>query len=163
MANPFGEQLGQVATAVPGPKSHEYAERLIKVESPAASTIKKGDIPIVWDETRGANIKDVDGNVFVDLIAGFCVASTGHSNPRIVEAIYRQQPAALAGVQPGDVVTHWGGTEITCVSQLAMAVADAQIGANVEVRLIRGREPLTVTVRVAQQPRGQDGQAVEGI
>ncbi len=80
-----------------------------------------------------------------------------------VEAIYRQQPAAVAGVQPADVVTHWGGAEITCVSRLTMAVADARIGADVQVRLIRGREPLTVTVCVAQQPQGQDGQAVEGI
>ena len=86
----FGTMLPKMVTEAPGPKSKEYAERLIKVESPAASTIKKGDVPIFWDETRGANIKDADGNVYVDLIAGFCVASTGHSNPRIADAICDQ-------------------------------------------------------------------------
>lgn len=91
----FGTMLPKIVTSVPGPKSKAYAERLIKVESPAASTIKKGEIPIFWEETRGANIKDVDGNIFVDLTSGFCVASAGHSNPRIAEAIAEQARKCL--------------------------------------------------------------------
>ncbi len=46
--------------------------------------------PIVWAEALGANVKDVDGNVFVDLTAGFGVASAGHRNPTIVSAGQRQ-------------------------------------------------------------------------
>jgi len=95
MAEQFGTMLPKVVTRVPGPKSAEYAERLIKVESPAANTVQKGETPIFWERTRGANIEDVDGNVFVDMISGFCVAATGHSNPRIVEAMHQQAQKAL--------------------------------------------------------------------
>jgi 4-aminobutyrate aminotransferase/(S)-3-amino-2-methylpropionate transaminase len=46
--------------------------------------------PIVWSEALGANVRDVDGNVYVDLTAGFGVAAVGHANPVVVEAVTRQ-------------------------------------------------------------------------
>lgn len=45
--------------------------------------------PIV-DEARGIYVKDLDGNVFVDLISGRCVVNTGHNHPRVVEAVKTQ-------------------------------------------------------------------------
>jgi 4-aminobutyrate aminotransferase len=86
----LGPMLPRIITEVPGPNSVAYAERLRKVESPAASMIKKGHRPVFWEQTRGANVKDADGNVFIDLTSAFCVAAIGHSNPRVVEAAYRQ-------------------------------------------------------------------------
>ncbi|MBD3293177.1 MAG: trypsin-like serine protease [Armatimonadia bacterium] len=80
-----------------------------------------------------------------------------------VEAMYRRHPAAAGGMQPGDVITHWAGEAITSVGQLGRAVADAEIGSEVDVRLIRGREALTVTTTVGQQPEGRNGRPVEGI
>lgn len=80
-----------------------------------------------------------------------------------VEAIYRRHPAAMAGVQPGDVITHWAGEAVTSVGQLAKRVADAEIGSEVEVALIRGRERLTVTITICEQPEAQNGRPVEGI
>lgn len=46
--------------------------------------------PIVWEEALGANIRDVDGNVFVDLTGGFGVALVGHRHPSVVVAAIRQ-------------------------------------------------------------------------
>ena len=86
----FGTELAAVNTPIPGPRSRELAQELILTETPNASGIAAGDIPVFWDTTRGANIWDVDGNRFVDLTAGFCVAIAGHSNPRIVAAIQAQ-------------------------------------------------------------------------
>jgi 4-aminobutyrate aminotransferase / (S)-3-amino-2-methylpropionate transaminase / 5-aminovalerate transaminase len=87
----LGERLAKVVTSeVPGPRSRELAQRLTKHEAPSTSGITGGSVPVFWDKTRGANIIDVDGNCFVDITAGFCVAVAGHSNPRIVEAIARQ-------------------------------------------------------------------------
>jgi 4-aminobutyrate aminotransferase len=85
-----GTELPDVKTDVPGPRSISLAQRLAKYESPAASGISIGDQPVFWDRTRGATVVDVDGNRFVDLTAGFCVAVAGHSNPRIVAAIAEQ-------------------------------------------------------------------------
>jgi 4-aminobutyrate aminotransferase-like enzyme len=42
--------------------------------------------PIVWAQAQGANVVDADGNLFVDLTAGFGVASVGHRHPEVVLA-----------------------------------------------------------------------------
>ena len=42
--------------------------------------------PIVWKEALGSNAKDVDGNIFVDLTAGFGVAGAGHRHPKVAAA-----------------------------------------------------------------------------
>jgi 4-aminobutyrate aminotransferase len=39
------------------------------------------------DRGRGAEVWDVDGNRFLDFAAGIAVCSTGHSHPRVVQAI----------------------------------------------------------------------------
>ena len=39
---------------------------------------------------RGMVIEDVDGNLFLDFMAGIAVASTGHAHPRVVKAIEEQ-------------------------------------------------------------------------
>jgi 4-aminobutyrate aminotransferase len=57
---------------------------------PTCNTIKRGDIPIIWDAARGANVLDVDENLYVDLTASACVAVAGHSNPEIVSAMAAQ-------------------------------------------------------------------------
>jgi len=38
----------------------------------------------------GMTVEDVDGNLFLDFMAGIAVASTGHSHPRVVQAIEDQ-------------------------------------------------------------------------
>lgn len=95
-----------------------------------------------------------------ELIRRYVPAATGGV---FVEAIYRRHPAATAGIQPGDAITHWAGEPVTSVGQLARSVADTPIDSEVQVRLARGRETLTVTVKVAQQPEAPNGRPVEGI
>jgi len=95
-----------------------------------------------------------------ELIRRYVPAATGGV---FVEAIYRRHPAATAGIQPGDAITHWAGEPVTSVGQLARSVADTPIDLEVQVRLARGRETLTVTVKVAQQPEARNGRPVEGI
>lgn len=98
----FGTALPTVTTAIPGPRSRAWVGRLADRECPAitarrarrAAEIGAADTdPIVWAEALGSNVRDVDGNVFVDLTAGFGVAAVGHRNARVVEAV-----AAQAGV-----------------------------------------------------------------
>ncbi len=50
--------------------------------------------PIV-DEARGIYVRDLDGNVFVDLISGRCVANTGYNHPRVVEAVKAQAERSI--------------------------------------------------------------------
>ncbi|HEX6063199.1 MAG TPA: hypothetical protein VFZ04_03215, partial [Longimicrobiales bacterium] len=74
-----GEQLPELLTDIPGPLSRQLAERLRRVESPNVTAVQPAP-PIFWQEARGANVRDVDGNLYVDLTAGFGVATAGHSN-----------------------------------------------------------------------------------
>ena len=96
----FGMQLPTLASAPPGPESRRLAGELARYESPNV-TYLADDFPVFWEEARGANVRDVDGNVFVDLTAAFAVAGAGHGHPRIVEAVQRQAARLLHGM--GDV------------------------------------------------------------
>jgi 4-aminobutyrate aminotransferase len=90
-----GNMLPAMVVPPPGPESSGLAERLGKVEPPTSSIIARGETPIFWERSRGANIEDADGNIYIDLTAGFCVATAGHSNPRIVRAISEQAEQIL--------------------------------------------------------------------
>jgi diaminobutyrate-2-oxoglutarate transaminase len=47
-------------------------------------------IPTAWEVGKGATIRDVDGNTYIDFVAGISVLNVGHSNPEVVEAVKRQ-------------------------------------------------------------------------
>jgi 4-aminobutyrate aminotransferase-like enzyme len=76
------------------------AEELARFESPNV-TYLADNFPVFWDEARGCNVRDVDGNIFVDLTAAFAVTAAGHGHPGIVEAITRQAEKLVHGM--GDV------------------------------------------------------------
>jgi 4-aminobutyrate aminotransferase / (S)-3-amino-2-methylpropionate transaminase / 5-aminovalerate transaminase len=96
----LGELLPEVRTPPPGPSSRALAEELATYESPNVTYLAP-DFPVFWAEAAGANVRDVDGNVYVDLTAAFAVAGAGHAHPRIVEAVRAQAGRLLHGM--GDV------------------------------------------------------------
>jgi 4-aminobutyrate aminotransferase-like enzyme len=62
--------------------------------------------PIFWEEAAGAAVRDVDGNTFVDLTAGFGVAAAGHGNEAVAAAIGSQARTlahALGDVHPAAI------------------------------------------------------------
>jgi 4-aminobutyrate aminotransferase len=72
-----------IITELPGPKARALLERDRLVSSPSYPR----DYPFVMAKGRGAEVWDVDGNRFLDFAAGIAVCSTGHSHPRVVQAI----------------------------------------------------------------------------
>jgi 4-aminobutyrate aminotransferase/(S)-3-amino-2-methylpropionate transaminase len=99
-ASELGRLLPDVRVPPPGPGSRRLAAELARVESPNV-TYLADDFPVFWAEARGANVRDVDGNVYVDLTAAFAVAGPGHAHPRIVAAVREQAGRLLHGM--GDV------------------------------------------------------------
>lgn len=88
----------------PGPRSRELSARLARYEAPGVNTLA-GDAPsVLWEEAWGANVRDVDGNVYVDLTSGFGVAAVGHRHPEVVAAVRAQADRLLHGL--GDVCAH---------------------------------------------------------
>jgi 4-aminobutyrate aminotransferase/(S)-3-amino-2-methylpropionate transaminase len=59
--------------------------------------------PIVYGDGLGSNVTDADGNVLVDLVAGFGSVAFGHGHPRLAEVLRRQ--AESLWVALGDVYT----------------------------------------------------------
>ena len=86
----LGKLLPRVQVDPPGPNSKKIADVLGEYETPTLSPVRMGEIPTSWKQARGANVIDVDDNVYVDLTAGFCVGIAGHCHPKIVEAIRKQ-------------------------------------------------------------------------
>ena len=72
-----------IHTELPGPRARALLARDAQVVSPSYPR----DYPFVMSHGRGAEAWDVDGNRFLDFAAGIAVCSTGHSHPRVVEAI----------------------------------------------------------------------------
>lgn len=71
---------------VPGPKTKALIERDSAVISPS---YPRG-YPFAMDHGKGTEVWDVDGNRFLDFMAGIAVVSTGHSHPEVVKAIQEQ-------------------------------------------------------------------------
>lgn len=73
----------RIITDLPGPKAQALLDRDAKVVSPSYPRM----YPFVMDHGRGAELWDVDGNRFIDFMAGIAVAATGHAHPKVVQAI----------------------------------------------------------------------------
>lgn len=101
----FGSLLPQIVTPIPGPRSRELAQRLSRAESRNITSMQPHP-PIFWQDARGANVRDVDGNIYIDLTSGFGVATAGHANAAVISAITEQAqqlPHALGDVYPAAV------------------------------------------------------------
>jgi 4-aminobutyrate aminotransferase len=83
-----------VTKTVPGPKGQKVLANSHKYESMARGA---GGFPLVFDEGRGATIKDPDGNIYIDITAGVAVTSVGRCHPRVQEAIKDQMGRLMHG------------------------------------------------------------------
>ena len=108
-----GTSLPRLVTEIPGPRSIANIDVLAKSECPAITARRArraretgvGQDPLVWARAKGANVEDVDGNLFVDLTAAFAVAGLGHGHPAVVEAAKGQLDRlihAMGDVYPSD-------------------------------------------------------------
>jgi 4-aminobutyrate aminotransferase/(S)-3-amino-2-methylpropionate transaminase len=98
------DQRPQIEPDVPGPRSRALAARLGRVECPEVTSL--GEAPIFWERSFGANVWDVDGNRFVDLLAGFGTAPLGHSHPALAARLGEQLSelsGALSDVYPARI------------------------------------------------------------
>src|SRR5262249_60713254 len=79
-------QFARIKTTPPGPRSRA----LVEGEKPHLAPGTQG----VWqlagiaaERGQGALLEDVDGNQYIDLVAGICVASLGYGHKRQAQAI----------------------------------------------------------------------------
>lgn len=99
------DNFEDVHTPIPGPRTRELTRELRRVESRNVTFVDER-FPVFWESSSGANVTDVDGNRYIDLTAGFGVANSGHSNPRVAAAISEQASRmmhAMGDVHPAEV------------------------------------------------------------
>lgn len=75
-----------ITEKVPGPKSTE----LLKIRKDHVTDAVGMLAPVFVDRAEGAMVQDVDGNIFIDFVAGIGVLNIGHSHPEVVEAVKEQ-------------------------------------------------------------------------
>ncbi len=73
---------------VPGSNTQALLEKQREIDSSAVAYPE--DIPIAFEEGKGATVRDADGNTYIDLFAGIGVLNVGHSNPYVLEAVHEQ-------------------------------------------------------------------------
>lgn len=67
----------------PGPKARAIVER----DERWTSTCYIKEYPLVVARGQGVMVEDVDGNRFLDFMAGIAVSSTGYGHPKVVAAV----------------------------------------------------------------------------
>ncbi len=72
--------------SLPGKNAKAIIDRDAAVVSPSYPRA----FPFVMDHGSGSEVWDVDGNRFIDFASGIAVCSTGHSHPKVVEAVKAQ-------------------------------------------------------------------------
>ncbi len=86
-----------IVTEIPGPRARAHVEMDHRWTSPSLPRA----YPIVPVRGDGVVVEDIDGNLFLDMMAGIAVTSTGHSHPDVVRRI-QQQAENLLHFSGGD-------------------------------------------------------------
>lgn len=80
-----------IITTPPGPAARSVIAKSDLVASPSLPHA----YPLVVKRAAGCIVEDVDGNRFLDFMAGIAVCSTGHCHPRVVKAVQEQATRLL--------------------------------------------------------------------
>lgn len=80
----------KMITKFPGPKTQSYLELMKKLDWSGGAFRIISPIPILLDEGRGALLKDIDGNIYLDMESGLHAVSIGYCHPRLINAACEQ-------------------------------------------------------------------------
>jgi 4-aminobutyrate aminotransferase/(S)-3-amino-2-methylpropionate transaminase len=156
---PDGQSLPKMhVPPPPGPRSRAMAARLSAVECPAfdarreARARESGEeqSPIVYAEAAGANVVDVDGNVYVDLAAGFGALLLGHRPAGVAEAMRAQGERLWLAL--GDVF----GSDVKLALCDRLAALFPEAGARVMLGT-SGADAVTAALKTAVLATGRPG------
>ena len=145
----LGSLLPDVGSHAPGKASRALAERLRRVESRNITQISAG-WPVFWEEACGSNVRDADGNVFLDLSSAFGVALVGHGHPTVVDAVSAQLKRLVHGM--GDV--HPPRIKVELLERLCDMMPWPDTRA---VLASTGSEAVEIALKTAQMATGRAG------
>jgi serine protease Do len=129
--SPTGGSIG-IGFAIPAEIAAPIVQKLIKGEA-----IERGYL--------GVSIQPVNEDL---------ADSVGlpHNRGEFVQTVQPNQPAAAAGIKPGDVVVKVDGKDVTPEQTLSYIVANTAPGKRIPVEVIRNGQHLTLTATVGKRP-----------
>jgi 4-aminobutyrate aminotransferase-like enzyme len=101
-------------TSFPGPESRRWFDAETRHLAPGTQSVALYS-RLCLDRGQGALLYDVDGNRYIDLLAGVGVASVGYAHPRYVAALAEQ----LARVHVGSFTTQNRAELVRLLAELA--------------------------------------------
>ena len=114
----------------------------VEVGALASDQVARVDAGVSVDgslQLLGMRVAEAEADTLADL---------GLSGGVVIEAVEPDSPAAEAGVRDGDILTRLGSRPISRVSDVTAAADDLAPGSSVPARLIRGRSPLFIGIRI---------------
>lgn len=81
------EQIPDLRTPVPGPKSQALHERCTRYFKGLSEQVKL--FPVAFESGHGCVLVDADGNRYIDFSSGIYVTTLGHCHPKVTEAVQR--------------------------------------------------------------------------
>ena len=75
----------------------------------------------------------------------------GESEGVLVNEVFEKDPAAAAGIKPGDVITRIEGTVVDTPNKLSRVVAGLPPGATTKVEVVRNQQRLTLDVALSER------------
>jgi 4-aminobutyrate aminotransferase / (S)-3-amino-2-methylpropionate transaminase / 5-aminovalerate transaminase len=153
-----GGEVPLIRVSPPGSMSKAWLARLHGVDAPwtearrerRAAVSGLDESPIVIVSAKGANIADLDGNRYVDLIACFGAALLGHGSTRVARTLEMQSSRLMFGL--GDVYP--SDSKIAVTERLARLFPEA--GARAMLGL-SGSDAIDAAMKTALLATGRPG------
>jgi len=129
-------------------RSDAVCERIRALEGTGMRTFSDPE-PLVWARTQGTRVWDEDGREYLDLYAGFAVASVGYCHPRVTRAI----------VEQAQVMTHCPSAAPSTVRAelYERLVAIAPEGLDRVLLAVTGAAANEMAVQLARAATGREG------
>ena len=139
----------RLRTPPPGPNSRAMLAEQARLETDAVVYAKH--FPIAVEDARGSTIEDVDGNRFIDWVAGVCVHGLGHRHPALVRAV------------TGQLEKVWHALELPSEARLSFLRAfhhalPGNLKGHARVMFtVTGGDALETAVNIADRAKGRHG------
>jgi serine protease Do len=131
-----GRSFQGISFSIPSQVAKEVYEQLR-----TKGTVERGWLGVVFDEltpdlAKRLEVPGPSGVLVKDVLPG--------------------QPAAAAGLQPGDVIVEWNGKEVADRDELQQMVAGTPIGSKVAAVVVRDGQRTTLEVTVGRRPSPEE-------
>jgi len=103
---------------------------------------KNGEIKRAW---LGVRIQEVTDEIAKSV-------GLAKTYGALVQGLTAESPAAISGVEEGDIIIEFNGNEVESVRVLPRLVADAEIGEFAEVKVWRNEQIIRLSINLGLQP-----------